>query len=237
MTDNALAIYHPDESTAIQLSIDVDHRTIWATQRQIADALGLDVTTVNRHVTNFKEQRGDKAHQSIAKFAIVTADGKVREVEHYDMTVITFIGFRAQATERTIAFQDWVGDTLDKVIQTKQPTALTPLQQLKAMVAVLEDQEQRLAEHDTRLARLEAHVDAAQTGYQHYSVLAFFKVKGLPAPDQLTAQRIGQRASKLSQATGYAIGKTPDPRFGAVNTYHVSILEQAIKLLGGGEDR
>ncbi len=142
------------------------------------------------------------------------------------------------------AFKRWIThEVLPSIRKTgqystqPQPVAKTPAEQALMHAQLLVDHERQLAEHDTRIARLEAHVSAAQEGYQHYSVLAYFKVKGLPAPDQLTAQRIGQQASKLSRASGHTIGKTPDPRFGSVNTYHENVLAQIVNALIDGKGR
>src|SRR5579859_3361944 len=90
-----LIVYQPEGSVLeIKLSADPERRTIWATQKQIAEALDLSISVVSRHITKFKEQRGNEAYKGIAKFAIPT-NGGVQSVEHYDMTVVTYVGFRA----------------------------------------------------------------------------------------------------------------------------------------------
>lgn len=43
------------------------------------------------------------------------------------------------------------------------------------------------------------------------------------------ANMLGRKATKLSKKYDYEIGKTKDPRFGVVNTYHVDILKEVFK--------
>lgn len=100
---------------------------------------------------------------------------------------------------------------------------LSPMQILRQMFAALDRQEARLDDHAERITSLESHV---QTDVEYYTVMGYFRKRGLPAPSLNQAQSIGQRATKLSRAWSYGIGKTSDPRFGEVNTYHVTVLDE-----------
>lgn len=103
-------------------------------------------------------------------------------------------------------------------VQQAQPVTLTPLQQLKAMVALMED-------HEGRIARLEANTPQAP---DYFTVMGYARFIGKTISLN-EAQSIGQRAARLSRDLGRSIGKTTDPRFGQVNTYHISILEQVVE--------
>src|SRR5258706_6944438 len=139
MPQFSMVVYRPANSkSAIQLPVDIERRTVWAPQRQISEAFDVSVQAVSRQIGNFKEQRGDAAKQHINKLLIPT-NGGMHEVEHYDMTVITFVGYRAQATERTIAFQDFVGAEIDRIIQERSNKSLTPTQALLATVRRMVD--------------------------------------------------------------------------------------------------
>lgn len=100
---------------------------------------------------------------------------------------------------------------------------LSPMQILRQMFAALDRQEARLDDHAERITSLETHV---QTDIEYYTVMGYFRKRGLPAPSLNQAQSIGQRATKLSRMWSYGIGKTSDPRFGEVNTYHVTVLDE-----------
>ncbi len=160
-----IAIYHAPNSD-IEFAIDPYERKIWASQRQIAELMGITVQAVSQQIQIFKEQRGSKADSSIKKFFIVASDGKQREVEHYDLLIITYIGFRAHETDHTIAFQEWVADTLDRVVRDIQTSETTFVQEPEVpkvqpprtrsdktvfAMAIVHDQET----HEQALARVE----------------------------------------------------------------------------------
>lgn len=109
---------------------------------------------------------------------------------------------------------------------------LSPLQQARVLLNslvrmqdALENQEARLDNHATRITQLEEHV---QPEVEYYTVVGYFRKRGLTPPTMNEAQSIGQRATRLSRIKSYGIGKTSDPRFGEVNTYHVDILREVV---------
>jgi hypothetical protein len=79
---------------------------------------------------------------------------------------------------------------------------------------------------DNRVTTLEEHI---QPEVEHFTVIAYFRKRGLPPPSQNEAQSIGIRATKLSKEKGYGVGNTSDARYGTVHTYHVSILQEVVK--------
>ena len=101
-----------------------------------------------------------------------------------------------------------------------------PLEALRQMVETLIAQDRRLNEHDTRIGNLEAHV---QPEVEYFTVIGYFRKRGLQSPSHNQAISIGQQAARLSKERGYSTGKTSDPRYGEVNTYHVSILDEVVK--------
>lgn len=96
--------------------------------------------------------------------------------------------------------------------------AETILEQAKQLVA----HERQIADHENRLTQLESH---AQPENDYYTVLAYAR-RVRKSLDYRSAQMIGHRAAKLSRDRGLTIGRTSDPRFGEVNTYHESILAE-----------
>jgi prophage antirepressor-like protein len=101
----------------------------------------------------------------------------------------------------------------------------SPLEILKQQVALMEAQERLLANHENRIERIEAKVDAAVNGEEYYTIIAYAKIKHLKPPDTVTAQRLGRRATSLSEIRGLTTGKANHSYFGEVKTYHISILD------------
>ena len=103
---------------AIELSVDAGSETIWATQRQIADVFGVNVRTVNEHLSNiFNTNELEKA-STIRKFRIVRIEGGRevgREMEHYNLDAIISVGYRVNSKNATI-FRKWATKTLHAYI-------------------------------------------------------------------------------------------------------------------------
>jgi prophage antirepressor-like protein len=136
--------------------------------------------------------------------------------------------FTSRKTEAE-RFRKWVtSEVLPAIRKTGQYTAqaLTPLQQLEATVAIMREQQAQLSAHDQRLRALESQ---AQGEVEHFSIIGYCKLRGLPAPSENEARSMGIRAVKLSKAMGQRIGKTTHGYWGTINTYHVSVLDELYK--------
>lgn len=208
------------EHENVRLEVTSDHREVWLSQKQIATLFGLSVKTVNEHIQNIKADGSFDTDSVIAKFRITASDGKNYDVEHYNLDVIVFIGFRAQNTGRTIAFRKWATEIIRQQYAVPQK-ALTPAEMLLQMAQQLVDQEERLRRIETRQTALE-------DGAGYFSIIAYYKWAKLGPLDTYTAAQIGRRAATLSKERGIKIGKCADARFGQVNTYHESILREVV---------
>lgn len=68
-------------------------------------------------------------------------------------------------------------------------------------------------------AKIETHNE------DYFTVAGYASLRGIKV-DVNKANMFGRKCSKLSKSYGYDVGKTKDPRFGTVNTYHVDILKE-----------
>ncbi len=143
---NTLVIFQA-KNGAIELRGDFSRSTIWATQRQMADLFGVDVRTVNEHIKNIFKSKELEKDATIRKFRIVRQEGKrmvVREIEHYNLDMIIFVGYRVNSKTAT-AFRIWAtkilknhitkGYTINKrLLRKKQKEAQKLLQDLQELV-------------------------------------------------------------------------------------------------------
>lgn len=118
---------HPMQYIALngtmEITFDGSLRTFWLSQKQIAQMFDLDVKTVSHHIQNFKEKRAKTAKQGIRSFQIPTAGG-VQSVEHYNHNVVIFVGYRAQITDQTVHFQEFVEDTFQRMMEQEHARAI-----------------------------------------------------------------------------------------------------------------
>ena len=111
----------------------------------------------------------------------------------------------------------------------RAPVAMTLEEQLvksaQALLALRQDMTQIAISQRT----LEDKVDAFTAGMEYYSIVAFCNINNLKV-DLKEAAKMGSKASRICRDNGYTVGKVTDPRFGRVNTYPVSVLEDIIKV-------
>jgi hypothetical protein len=102
--ENILLYLAEDGET--RLEVQLDHETVWLTQKQMAELFAKNVRTVNEHVLNvFKEGELDES-SVIRKFRITAADGKSYITAHYNLDVIISVGYRVKSLQGT-RFRQW----------------------------------------------------------------------------------------------------------------------------------
>ncbi|MBD5268277.1 MAG: virulence RhuM family protein [Bacteroides sp.] len=88
---NEIILYQPDDTLA--LDVRVEDESVWLNRNQIAELFGRDVKTIGKHIANPLREELDGI-PVVAKFATTAADGKTYQVEHYNLEMITSIGYR-----------------------------------------------------------------------------------------------------------------------------------------------
>lgn len=98
-----LVIYQGDGGT---IDVRLEGETVWLRHEQIAALFGRDRTVIGRHIRNVFED-GELEHDSVcAKFAHTAGDGKIYQVDHFNLDVIISVGYRVKSVEGT-RFRQW----------------------------------------------------------------------------------------------------------------------------------
>lgn len=91
--------------------------------------------------------------------------------------------------------------------------------------------EQEQVRQGTELARLQENVAVIEARTQpenkHFTVMGYSNLLGR-AVDVRTAATLGRKCAALSREKGMVIGNVSDARFGAVHSYHESILQEVL---------
>ena len=106
------------ENAAIDFNVDWSHETVWGTQQQIADAFGVNVPAVSKHIANIYEQQELDPKATLSKMEIVRLEGGrqvARQVDHYNLDVILSVGYRVSSAKAT-AFRKWATQTLRRYL-------------------------------------------------------------------------------------------------------------------------
>lgn len=104
-------IIYQAKNGAIELRGDFSHDTVWATQAQIAEAFEAERSVVTKHIRNILKDKELDQRTVCAKFAHTAPDGKVYQVQFYNLDVILAVGYRTNS-KRAIEFRQWATKTL-----------------------------------------------------------------------------------------------------------------------------
>ncbi len=100
-----IAIYQAEKGE-IKLSVKLEDETIWLSLDQIAGLFGRDKSVISRHLKNVFAERELEKKSVVAKFATTAQDGKIYQVDYYNLDVIISIGYRVKSKQGT-HFRIW----------------------------------------------------------------------------------------------------------------------------------
>ncbi len=174
--ENQIVVYQPNET--VRLDVRLENETVWLNRHQMSKLFGRDVKTIGKHIANAlseelacvpvvsdftttrrcrestvakSETVGISQNPVVAKFATTAADGKVYQVEYYNLDVILSVGYRVKSAQG-ILFRRWANAVLKEYL-LRGYSVNTRLSQLEDRM------DRRLAKHDHRIATLEQKVD------------------------------------------------------------------------------
>ena len=88
--------------------------TVWLNRGQLAELFARDVKTIGKHVNNaLKEELAGIS--VVAKFATTATDGKVYQVEYYNLDMVLSVGYRVKSS-RGIEFRRWANKVLKEYL-------------------------------------------------------------------------------------------------------------------------
>ena len=212
---NDLQIFNNCEFGEIR-TIEIDGEP-WFVGKDIADALGYQNGSrdIDRHVDSEDRQLSSISDGSQTRNVIV-----INESGIYALV----FGSKLESARR---FKRWI--TSEVLPQIRKTGAYAPKSQIEILqmsINQLVEQEKRLNSFENRLDAIEAK--SITTPAEYYTIAGFANIRKVRV-DMNRAVLLGRKASKLSREYGYEIGKTTDPRFGTVNTYHSDILNEVFK--------
>lgn len=138
MNKGEIIIYKTaDGSTSLDVKLEQD--TIWINRQQMAELFDRDIKTIGKHINNaLKEELRDAS--VVAKFATTAADGKVYQTEHYNIEMITSVGYRVKS-QRGTQFRIWANRVLKEYLikgyAVKDNIKLEQYEDLKQTIKVL----------------------------------------------------------------------------------------------------
>jgi hypothetical protein len=94
---------------ATRLQVRVEGRTVWLSQRLMAELFQVSVPTVNEHLASIYSDGEIDRDATIRSFRIVQREGSrdvTRSVDHYNLDAILAVGYRVRSARGT-TFRQW----------------------------------------------------------------------------------------------------------------------------------
>lgn len=89
MRENEIILF---EDQDIKLEFNMKDETVWLNRSQIAKLFDRDIKTIGKHINN---ALNDELIEDsvVAKFATTASDGKIYNIEYYNLDVIISVGY------------------------------------------------------------------------------------------------------------------------------------------------
>ncbi len=98
------------ENQSIKLEVNMKDETVWLSLEQMSKLFDRDKSVISRHIKNILEEELS-TETVIANFATTAKDGKIYNVQHYNLDMIISVGYRVKS-KNGIIFRKWANKIL-----------------------------------------------------------------------------------------------------------------------------
>jgi len=99
-------IIFEENELKLEVNLDVEKDTVWLTLNQMSELFNRDKTVISRHIKNIFNEHELEHNSVVAKNATTARDGKIYNVEYYNLDMIISVGYRVKS-KRGIIFRKW----------------------------------------------------------------------------------------------------------------------------------
>ena len=143
------------------LDVRLERESVWLDAHQMAELFGRDRTVIVRHIGNIYATGELQRETTCAKNAQVAADGKVRQMDFYNLDMIISVGYRVNSLRGT-QFRIWATNVLRQHLVQGYTVHAQRLKELNQAVRLIADvAHRRTLSGDEATALLEVVADYA----------------------------------------------------------------------------
>lgn len=124
-----------DGTTALEVRLKED--TVWLSLSQLADLFNRDKSVISRHLRNIFKLNELSRKAVVAFFATTGSDGKVYQIEYFNLDAIISVGYRVNS-KRGTQFRIWATNVLKQHIVKGYTENARRLQELKQSLQLVE---------------------------------------------------------------------------------------------------
>jgi len=107
-------IYRTPKGTT-EIEVQIIDKALWLSLNQISEIFQRDKSVISRHIKNIFEEKELEQKAVVAKYATTGSDGKVYQVDFYNLDMIISIGYRVNSIQGT-HFRIWATQALNQYI-------------------------------------------------------------------------------------------------------------------------
>lgn len=134
---NNIVIYQT-ENGKTKLDVHLQKQTIWLSLDKISSLFQKNKSTISRHIKNiFLSEELDR-ESVVANFATTAKDGKIYQVDYYNLDMIISVGYRVNSKIAT-QFRKWATGILKQYLVDGYAVNEKRLQEQKSKVAQLQN--------------------------------------------------------------------------------------------------
>ena len=106
-------IYNNEDNTKVEVKLV--ENSVWMTQDQIVALYQSSKSNISEHIKHILEEKELDEDSAVRKFRITASDGKLYQVNHYNLDMILAIGYRVRSNIGT-NFRKWATSTLKEYV-------------------------------------------------------------------------------------------------------------------------
>lgn len=109
-------IIYQTEDGLTKIDVSMQDETVWLSLEQMSHLFQRDKSTISRHIKNVFEDGELSRDAVVANFATTAADGKIYQVDYYNLDVIISVGYRVKS-QRGVQFRIWATNILKEYMK------------------------------------------------------------------------------------------------------------------------
>lgn len=120
-----------------QIEVEFDKETVWLTLNQISELFDRDKSVVSRHIKNIFIAEELNENSVVAKNATTASDGKIYQVDYYNLDLIISVGYRVNS-KRGTQFRQWATQRLKDYLVQGAAINQKRLDELQKVVEIIQ---------------------------------------------------------------------------------------------------
>ena len=111
LASNDEILIYQSQDGIIKIDVLFENETVWLNQSQLCVLFGKSKSTVSEHIKHIFEEGELNENSVVRNFRTTASDGKIYQVDYYNLDVIISVGYRVKSLQGT-QFRQWATQRL-----------------------------------------------------------------------------------------------------------------------------